>query len=130
MVHFTNRIPPQPIVPVPQQQNAGIKRTAGGQSPFADALRDAAARPESLSISKHAGQRLAQRNIRIDQSVWNKVEEKVAEASRKGIKDSLVLLDNAALIINAKNRTVITAMNRKEASDQIFTNIDGTIVMD
>ena len=46
-----------------------------------------------------------------------------------GIKESLVLLNNAALIVSAKNNTVITAMDREEAIDQIFTNINGTIIM-
>lgn len=46
-----------------------------------------------------------------------------------GVKESLVLLNDAALIVSAKNNTVITAMNRKEATEQIFTNINGTIIM-
>ena len=52
------------------------------------------------------------------------------EAKKLGVKESLVLLDDAALIVSAKNQTVITAMDRKEAMSQIFTNINGTIVMD
>ena len=47
-----------------------------------------------------------------------------------GVKESLVLVDDAALIVSAKNNTVITAMNRAEATAQIFTNINGTILMD
>jgi flagellar operon protein len=54
----------------------------------------------------------------------------VQEARKMGVNDSLVLLTDAALIISAKNNTVITAMGREEASSQIFTNINGTILMD
>jgi len=39
------------------------------------------------------------------------------------------LMDQAALIVSAKNSTVITAMDRIEAKDQLFSNIDGTIVL-
>jgi len=78
----------------------------------------------SLKISKHAEKRLNERNIHIDKHLWYKIAEKVNEAKSKGISDSLVVTENAALIVNTKNNTVITAMDRKEASSQIFTNIN------
>lgn len=83
-----------------------------------------------LKISKHARKRLDERNIFIDQQKWDQINAKVAEAKTKGINDSLIVMDGAALIVNTKNNTVITAMNRSEASSQIFTNINGTILLD
>jgi len=62
--------------------------------------------------------------------MWEEIGRKVDEAKRKGVNDSLVLLKNAALIVSAKNSTVVTVMDRQEAGRQIFTNIDGTILMD
>lgn len=88
-----------------------------------------AVQPAELKISKHASERLTERNIHISDTEWTHITEKVNEAKMKGIKDSLVLLDQAALIVSAKNSTVITAMDRMEAKDQLFTNIDGTIVL-
>lgn len=85
---------------------------------------------KNLTISKHAKERLQQRSIHIEPDMWVKVEEKLAEARRMGVKDSLILMDNAALIASAKNNVVITVMDRKEAVSQIFTNINGTIIMD
>ena len=85
---------------------------------------------EGLTISKHARQRLEQRGINIDEARWNQIGEKIKEAKSMGVKDSLVLVDDTALIVSAKNNTVITAMNRAEATAQIFTNINGTILMD
>ncbi|RSK27033.1 flagellar protein [Bacillus sp. HMF5848] len=85
---------------------------------------------DQLKVSKHAEQRLIERNIKIDMNKWNQINDRVAEARQKGIQDSLVVLDGAALIVNAKNNTVITAMNREEAKSQIFTNINGTILID
>ncbi|WP_019152783.1 TIGR02530 family flagellar biosynthesis protein [Robertmurraya massiliosenegalensis] len=82
-----------------------------------------------LVLSKHAKERLQQRDIHITDQRWELIEEKVNEAKRLGIKDSLVLMDDAALIVSAKNNTVITAMDRQEATTQIFTNINGTIVL-
>ncbi len=83
-----------------------------------------------LIISKHAKQRLEERNIEIDTEQWMKIQQGVARAKKKGIDDSLVITNEAALIVNATNNTVITAMNREEAKSHIFTNINGTILLD
>lgn len=82
-----------------------------------------------LKISKHAKHRIEERNISIDSSQWKKIEEKITKAKSMGVNDSLVLMEHAALIVNAKNNTVITAMDRHEAESQIFTNINGTILL-
>ncbi|WP_102346941.1 TIGR02530 family flagellar biosynthesis protein [Bacillus sp. Marseille-P3661] len=83
----------------------------------------------TLKISKHAEKRLNERNIKIDPELWTKIEKKVNEARIKGVHDSLVVTEQAALIVSAKNNTVITAMDRNEAAEQIFTNINGTILI-
>ena len=83
-----------------------------------------------LKISKHAHERLNQRQIILSDDDWSSIEKRIGEARRMGVNDSLVLVSEAALIINAKNNTVITAMDREEAKAQIFTNINGTIIMD
>ncbi len=95
---------------------------------FVEQLNNALA-PQSLKVSKHATERLTERNITISEAEWAHVTDKVNEAKAKGVRDSLVLMDQAALIVSAKNSTVITAMDRKEAKDQLFTNIDGTIIL-
>ncbi|GGB56538.1 TIGR02530 family flagellar biosynthesis protein [Fictibacillus barbaricus] len=83
-----------------------------------------------LTVSKHAQKRLQDRNITITEASWNKISEKVKEASTKGIKDSLVIMKNVTLVVNAPNQTVITALDRNESTSQIFTNINGAIVID
>ncbi|MDZ5473477.1 TIGR02530 family flagellar biosynthesis protein [Bacillus sp. 31A1R] len=83
-----------------------------------------------LVVSKHAKERLGQRGIDINNESWKRIEEKIHEAKKMGVKESLVLLKDVALIVSAKNNTVITAMNREEASSQIFTNINGTIILE
>jgi flagellar operon protein len=97
---------------------------------FSAQLQAAIQSTSKLVVSKHAQERLKQRNIQISNEDWKKIEEKVSEAGKLGVTDSLVLLPDAALIISAKNKTVITALNREEAASQIFTNINGTIVLE
>ena len=111
----------------PQLRPGQIRQAVPKQS-FVEQLNNALA-PEVLKVSKHATARLTERNITITEAEWAHVTDKVNEAKAKGIRDSLVLMDQAALIVSAKNSTVITAMDRTEAKDQLFTNIDGTIIL-
>jgi len=83
----------------------------------------------SLKISKHASQRLDQRNIKIDAVEWQRITDKVLEAKQKGIQEPLVVTPTTTMIVSAKNMTVITAMSRQESENQLFTNIDGTIIL-
>ncbi|UOQ43050.1 flagellar protein [Halobacillus salinarum] len=83
-----------------------------------------------LVVSKHAKERLKDRNISISDSKWLAISEKMAEAKAKGITDSLVVTNDAALVVSTKNNTVVTAMSRADSAAHIFTNINGTIVMD
>lgn len=101
---------------------------SGSEGLFKQVLHNA--QSSDLKVSKHAQNRLSQRNITIGQHQWEKISTKVNEAKEKGITDSLVVMNDAALIVSTKNQTVITAMDRQEATSQIFTNINGTILMD
>ncbi|MER2262367.1 MAG: TIGR02530 family flagellar biosynthesis protein [Psychrobacillus sp.] len=119
-----NRVSMQPGI----RQPITSKQVTPPKQAFLQHLHEATVKTE-LKVSKHANQRLLERNIHISDAQWQLVSDKVSEARSKGVKDSLVLMDQAALIVSAKNATVITAMDRKEANNQLFTNIDGTIVL-
>mgnify|MGYP001943927496 CR=1 FL=1 len=83
---------------------------------------------QSIKVSKHAQNRLLERNIQLNEKQWNLISEKMIEAKQKGITDSLVIIQDAALLVNTKNNTVITVLNAKESTN-IFTNINGTILI-
>ncbi len=116
--------------PVTTNQFKGLQQKLSIKKPFSELLQSAIATPEKLTISKHAKERMVQRNIQISEDRWAHIEEKILEAGKMGVNDSLVLLQDAALIVSAKNNTVITAMGREEASTHIFTNINGTILLE
>lgn len=73
---------------------------------------------------------MSQRNIEITPQTWDKIADKANEAKRMGVIESLIITDNAALIVSTKNNKVITVMDRDEATSQIFMNINGTIILD
>jgi len=106
------------------------KHETHNSNKFAAHLQNALQPNGNLIVSKHANERLQQRGIHIDEAHWKQIGDKVLEARKKGVNESLVLLKEAALIVSAKNNTVITAMDREEARTQIFTNINGTIILD
>ena len=83
----------------------------------------------SLKFSKHAVNRLTDRNISLTDAQNIRLENGVKQASEKGIKDSLVLVDSLAFIVNVPNRTVVTAMEQTETNSNIFTNIDGAVII-
>ena len=82
-----------------------------------------------LKFSKHAASRLADRQIDLTEEQMRRLENGTKKASEKGIQESLVLIDQLAFIVSVKNNTVITAMDQKEANNNIFTNIDGAVIM-
>ncbi|AXI09088.1 flagellar protein [Oceanobacillus zhaokaii] len=93
------------------------------------AFKDVLAEQSTLKISKHASERMSERNIHLNEKQWQTLESKMLEAKQKGITDSLVVMDHAALLVSAKNNTIVTAMDREEATSRIFTNINGTILI-
>lgn len=82
-----------------------------------------------LKFSAHASQRLQDRKIAIDPMTMQRVNDALDKAAAKGVEDTLVLTSNAALIVNVPNRTVITALDRNQMSGNVFTNIDGAVIV-
>jgi flagellar operon protein len=80
-------------------------------------------------VSGHAQTRLQSRNIELGESEWNRVLEGVDRAAAKGAKESLVFVDDAALVVSIKNRTVITAVDRQHLKENVFTNIDSAVIV-
>src|SRR5579871_2687178 len=82
-----------------------------------------------LKVSGHAQTRLQSRNIQLSQDEWNRVADGVNKAAAKGAKESLVMVDNVALVVSVKNRTVITAVDQGHLKDNVFTNIDSAVIV-
>lgn len=84
---------------------------------------------EVLKFSKHACNRLSDRGISLTENQVERLNEGAKRAMTKGIQESLVLVDDLAFIVNVKNSTVITAMDQTETNENVFTNIDGAVIM-
>ena len=103
-----------------QPGNAGRQEDSGRS--FADVF-------DELKFSKHASTRLQDRNIELSDSQIDRLSAGMQKANEKGINESLVLMDQMAFIVNVKNNTVITALNEQEIKENVFTNIDGAVIV-
>ncbi len=82
-----------------------------------------------LKFSQHARQRLQSRNIELGEAEMARLENAVSKAREKGARDSLVLMDNLALVVSIKNNTVITAVDEQSLKENVFTNIDSAVIV-
>ena len=82
-----------------------------------------------IRFTKHADARLTQRDIRLTDEQMTRLEEGTKKASDKGIKESLVLVDDLAFIVNTDKKMVITAIDQNSSEDNIYTNIDGAVII-
>jgi flagellar operon protein len=111
--------------PTPVEQTAQQSESSGATVSFRDVL--GSRLDNSVQFSKHASLRLTDRDIRLTGEQIDRVADGIVKANEKGIRDSLVLVDNVALVVNVKSRTVITAMS--QSSDNVFSNIDGAVIV-
>ncbi|HOL80130.1 MAG TPA: TIGR02530 family flagellar biosynthesis protein [Ignavibacteriales bacterium] len=81
----------------------------------------------NLRFSAHAIKRLKKRDIVIDDVKLKKLENAIQEADQKGAKESLVIMNESALIVNIKNKIVVTAVPLTNGDKNIFTNIDTVV---
>lgn len=82
-----------------------------------------------VTFSKHAYDRLESRNINLTTEQVDRLNQGIKAAREKNINESLVMMDNLAFIVSVDNNTVITALDQKSKDSNIFTNIDGAVII-
>ncbi len=83
----------------------------------------------TLAFSKHAITRAEQRGIEIDDTLLTQLSDSVEKAQAKGAKNILAFDATRAFIVNVPNYRVITAMSQEEMKENVFTNIDGAVIL-
>jgi len=121
---------PNPIQPVrtdrPQPQRPIAGQTEN--SAFARVL-DEKLPSQGVKFSQHAQERLRARNITLSANDLANLEGAVNSVARKGGKESLVMMKDAALVVSIKNRTVVTALDKAQMQGNVFTNIDSAVIL-
>ena len=111
--------------PVKENENAGLS--------FQDILQQkrlfGTDQTGELKFSKHASERLLSRSIELSDDQLKRLNDGAVKAGQKGIRDSLVIVDELAFIVNVPNQTVVTAMDSTQTNENVFTNINGAVIM-
>ena len=84
---------------------------------------------EGVKFSNHAIERMKTRGISYSPEDITKLGDAIQRAAAKGSKDSLILMNDSALIVSVKNNTVVTVMDKNALKENVFTNIDSTVVI-
>jgi flagellar operon protein len=104
-----------------------VQAHRAGGADFSQLLRQKVEQ-KPLSFSAHAETRIKSRNIEITAETMAQLNKAVQQAESKGCRDSLILMRDKAFIVNIPNKTVITAMDGESIRENVFTNIDSTVI--
>ena len=113
------------------------QQTAGAKPAFDAVLRQesaakaagAAKTQQPVNFSKHALARAEERGIELTPVLLDRLASSVERAQEKGATNILAFDDSRAFIINIPYGRVITTMSQAEMKENIFTNIDGAVLL-
>lgn len=80
-----------------------------------------------IELSSHAVKRLEERKIDFRGDEYIRVKNAIDRLKEKGSLSSLIVSDQAAYIVDVKNNKLVTAVDKENMSENIFTKIDSTI---
>ena len=129
---MTDRI--LPIEPVQAVNQVERVQPAGGRearSQFQTLLKREISRqgPAGIAFSKHAMSRAEERGIEVTPALMDQLADSVERAQAKGATNILAFDATRAFIINVPHGRVITTMSQEEMEENIFTNIDGAVLL-
>lgn len=113
-----------PFIPITRSDDFGPAKVKGNNDSFGTIFQQEL---DKVKFSNHALKRLENRNIQLSDNEINKIQDAVQKAESKGSRDSLVMMNNTAFIVNVPNKTVVTALPVGDSNENIFTNIDSVV---
>jgi flagellar operon protein len=102
---------------------------SGQKVDFKSTLNAALDQSQDVHFSAHAKARLHSRGVQLDKAKIDALAKAITKAEAKGARESLVLSDEAAYVVSVSTRTVITAFDRDNLRDGVFTSIDSAVIL-
>jgi flagellar operon protein len=119
---------PQPILP-PGTSRPTPRPTGSADAGAFDRILTEKLQPSrEVHFSRHALSRMESRGIELSSDEMQRLQSAIQAVSAKGGRDSLVLLDDNALVVSVKNSTVVTVVDRENLKGNVFTNIDSAVI--
>jgi flagellar operon protein len=112
---------------IPSSNNTTKKQVQSTNVDFQRILQESIDKKDNIRISAHAEQRMAERNIKLQQSDIERLKDAMNDLEKKGARESLMLYKDMAFIASVRNRTIITTMQNNDM--EIVTNIDSAIIV-
>ncbi|ERI91253.1 flagellar operon protein [Clostridiales bacterium oral taxon 876 str. F0540] len=106
-----------------------VQNKANEDTSFKQILSKEINKKDGFVISNHAAERLRDRNITLNESDMNKLNDGINKALEKGASESLILYKDIAFLTSIKNRTIITAVDKENSKGNVFTNIDSVVLL-
>jgi len=122
---------PQPINLTRTKPSARQQQATGAGRCFDQLLNkqiDQQVDRQGVKFSKHAVDRMNSRGIQFNPNQLQRIEQAVSQVAGKGGNDSLVMIDNTALVVSVKNETVVTVVDKGQLKNNVFTNIDSAVI--
>ncbi len=82
-----------------------------------------------ISMSAHAETRIRSREIPWSPAMEKRVSDGISALEAKGSREALILADDVAFIANVRSKTIVTAMDRAQLKERVFTNIDSAVLV-
>jgi flagellar operon protein len=115
-----NGVSAQPVTP-----QASTVTTTEGVS-FLETLENV----QRVRFSNHAQSRMQSRDINLNSDNVNRLSDAIDKAEKRGGKSSLVMVDDLTFIVNVQSRTVVTALDKNQRGEGVFTQIDSVVFAD
>jgi len=113
----------------PEKKPESNSEPSGEKRSFSDLLAETINKNSEVNFSKHAVKRVAEHNIELTDDRISRLNEGVKIASEKKLEEPLILVGSTAFLVNVPNNTVITAIDSCDMKGNVFTNIDGTVII-
>ena len=117
-------------------KNVELTKPTKNNDEFSKLLQDLKGTPKTndpnygIKVSGHAQKRIKERNLAVDGNEFFKIREAIDKLKTKGGKDSLLVTKNAAYIIDVQRDKIVTALDKSKMAENVFTNIDSTLIVD
>lgn len=103
------------------------KASVNNKENFKQVLDNVRNKDDGFTVSKHAALRL--KEIDFTQDDMKQIEKGFEIAKNRNSKNAVMLYKDVALITSVENKTIITAVEKERAKDNIFTNIDSVVIL-
>lgn len=129
-LQMNSKIHPVDPGQIRKQQGQGADVNPAGKHPsFGEVLRTQLQSGTEVRFSAHAIDRIQQRSVALTIDELSRLSNGMKQVQDKGAQNSLILVGETAFVVSVKNNTVVTAVDKADTANRVFTNIDSVAIV-